>query len=182
MVRSLVILLALMGVLFSQTAPARADWNSFWSRIKLDRKRMSCWPEPFVEADRKLTCAPLERMVVKGWQRQTTLGHNHFHPETQMLTEAGELKVRWILTQAPAQHRQVWVLRGYRPEDSEARIDSVQQFAARALPDQPLPNVLATDVEPSEWPADYVDAIDRQLDASIPAPRLPAPQGVSTGN
>ncbi|MDA0659162.1 MAG: hypothetical protein O2931_03050 [Planctomycetota bacterium] len=182
MVRSLVICLALMGVLFSHVAPAQADWDSFWSRFKLDRKRMACWPEPFNEADRKLTVAPFERMVVKGWQRQTTLGHSHFNPETQSLTEAGELKVRWILTQAPSQHRQVWVLRGLRPEDSEARIDSVQQYAARALPDQPLPNVLATDVEPAEWPADYVDAIDRQLDASIPAPRLPNPTGISTSN
>jgi len=143
---------------------------------------MACWPEPFVEADRRLTCAPLERMVVKGWQRQMTLGHSHFHPETQMLTEAGELKVRWILTQAPAQHRQIWVLRGYRPEESEARIDTVQQFAARALPDLPLPSIQPTDIEPYEWPADYVDAIDRQLEASIPAPRLPAPEGVTASN
>lgn len=182
MARTLLIVFALLGILLSDTQTAHADWNSFWTRFKLDRKRMNCWPEPFASVDRDLTRSPIERMVVKGWQRQCTLGHSHFHPETQMLTEAGELKVRSILTNSPPQHRQVYVLRGLRPEDSESRLDSVQQFVARAMPEQALPNIVPTDVEPSDWPADYVNEIDRKLEQSIPAPRLPTQQGITTSN
>ena len=174
MARHLLMLAVLLAATLSQATPAQADWNSFWARFKLDRKRMNCWPDPFMQVDRDLTRTAIQRMVVKGWQRQNTLGDSHFHPQTHLLTEAGELKVRGILTLAPPQHRQVYVLRSMRPEETEVRVDSVQQYVARSMPDQPLPNIVATDVQPPGWPASYVDEIDRKSHSSIPAPRLPA--------
>ena len=175
-------LIALVFVLLGQATSARADWHACWARFKLDFKRMNCWPEPFVTTDRSLTREPITRMVRKGWQRQTTLGDHHFHPETHQLNEAGELMVRWVMTQAPTARRHVHVLRGDRPEESEVRLDSVQQFIVRSMPNYPLPPVVATDIEPPGWPAEYVNAIDNKSHDSIPAPRLPAQTGLSGGN
>jgi hypothetical protein len=42
------------------------------------------------------------------------------------------------------------------------------------LPDQPLPAVIAVVNDPQGRPAEYIDAIDRKVQASIPEPRLPA--------
>lgn len=178
MLRITVAAIAILATLLP-AGPARADWHEFWHRFKLDRRRMNCWPEPFIGIDRNLTRTPIERMVVKGWMRQNTLGDHHFQPESHVLNEAGQLKIRWILTTAPMQHRQILVQRAVRPEDSEARLDSVQKHLAKTLPDQALPPVIPTDQGPPGWPADYVDAIGRSSMQNLPAPILPAAGGIS---
>jgi len=161
-------------------SPAEAGWHSFWSRVHLDFHRMNCWPQPFNAVDRDATRAPLETMVANGWQRQNTLSHYYFHQETQRLTEAGELKLHSILTSSPPQHRAVFVVRANSAEATEVRLDSVQQAVVRLMPEQSLPMVLPTSIEPRSWPAEYIDAIERKLHGSFPDPRLPqadAPTG-----
>ena len=154
-------------------ATANAGWHEFWARVHTDWHRVNCWPRPFVNIDRKATEAPFEVMVTNGWRVQNTLGSHHFHPETNLVNEAGTHKLRWILTQAPEHRRSVFVARAARPEDAEVRIDSVQQEATKIVADGTLPAVFPTDQEPQGWPAAYIDAIDRKAQSSIPDPRLP---------
>jgi hypothetical protein len=58
-------------------------------------------------------------------------------------------------------------------EAAERRLDSVQVAAADMVAGQPLPEVIPVTIEPRTWPADYIDAIDRKIQSTIPDPRLP---------
>jgi hypothetical protein len=156
---------------------AQAGWTEFWCRFHLDYHRMKCWPEPFVRADRQAVRAPFEVMANNGWRSQTTMGDCFFDQETQQLTKSGELKLRWIVTEAPVDRRTVFVLRGHSPEATSIRVDSVQQAVVRILPEGPLPPVLITDTAPRGGSGDYLDHIDRTYRSSLPAPHLPAAPG-----
>jgi hypothetical protein len=125
--------------------------------------------------DQQVVCHAFSAMIANGWQRQNTLGHNYFHPETQALNQAGQRKLYEILTTTPEQYRTVFVVRTMDREDAEKRIDAVQQsVAGMLLGDQVMPEVMAVSIEPRGWPADYIDQIDRKRMSSIQNPRLPA--------
>jgi hypothetical protein len=162
-------------------APARAGWISsivegtreFGRSVARDTKRRNCWPEPFLRPDRYAVRAPLAIMVSNGWRRQNLLGEHHFVDQGGKLTEAGRIKIRWILTEAPLQHRTIYVHRASTPEVRAARIDNVQQLAAELVPDGALPLVLETNIPVGGWSAASADMIGRKFDASTPDPRLP---------
>lgn len=165
----------LVAILGSFSHSAQAGWYEFWHRVHLDWKRNNAWPEPFVRADRRAYFEPFNIMTSKGWLRQNTVGHHHFHRDTNQLTEAGELKVRWILSTVPQEHKIIVVVRGNSPEATAIRQDSVQQLATRLLPEGALPEVRLTGIEPRGWPARDIDAIGRKQQAAMPAPILPSP-------
>ena len=104
-----------------------------------DTKRRNCWPEPFVNADRVAARAPFATMVANGWRRQNMLGEAHFDAATGQLTEAGQLKVRWILTVAPQQHRIIYVHGAKTEEETAARLVVVQQVAGQIAPNNMPP-------------------------------------------
>jgi hypothetical protein len=113
-------------------------------------------------------------MVSNGWRRQNMLGEFHFEPATGQLTEAGRLKVRWIVTEAPQQHRIVYVHTADSNEQTAARIAAVQLLVVRYAPPGEMPPVLPTSISDQGWPADQVDLIGRKFQASTPPPRLSA--------
>jgi len=176
----LVVVITFVVCVAAIDTPADAGWYEFWHRANLDWKRNNAWPEPFVRADRRAYFRPFNTMVTKGWLRQNTIGNHHFHPETNRLTEAGELKLRWVVTQTPPEHRTVVVLRGRTKEATAIRTDSVQQAASRMVPEGELPEVRVTDIEARAWSADEVDAIGRKARESLPAPVLPDLSGSSS--
>ncbi len=173
MLRVRTALLTCLALLVSLSS-AQAGWHEFWHRVHLDFHRNHCWPEPFSTVDRRATVAPFATMEQAGWRMRTTLGKYYFHHETNVLNEAGERKLYWILTNSPEQYKAIYVVQSIDPNRSEQRLDSVQQALARLLPDQPMPAVLPTTVEPRGLPAEYVDTIDRKSRSTIPDPRLPA--------
>jgi hypothetical protein len=158
-----------------------------FNSIAQDVKRRQCWPEPFLGPDRATIRAPFAIQVANGWRRQNMLGEFHFEPGTGQLTEAGQLKVRWILTAGPKQHRLIYVHTADKDEETSARIAAVQQLAGQVAPHD-APPVMPTSIADDGWPADQVDLIGRKFQASTPAPRLPAasgnasPSGVSINN
>lgn len=151
---------------------ADAGWNEFWTRFHLDWQRMHSWPEPFDHADRELVRVPLIQMTDNGWRIQNTLGSHLFSSDENTLNQAGVLKLRWIVTQAPPHRRSVFVLRGLTPEATLTRVEQVQEQVARIIPDGSRPEVLLTDTIPTGGSGDYFDTVDQQRKQSIPAPRL----------
>src|SRR5262245_26550816 len=69
------------------------------------------WPWPYVCPDRIAVQEPFAIMVNNGWRRQNLLGAHHFIPETNQLNAAGQLRVQWIMTQAPPDRRGIYVER-----------------------------------------------------------------------
>jgi hypothetical protein len=172
MLRTTLTLMACLCAI-SMDRPAHGGWYEFWHRVHLDIHRNNAWPQPFVSVDAKAQAAPFEQMAEKGWLRQNTIGHHHFDRATQQLTEAGELKLRWILTQAPEKRRIVAVVRGYSDDATSVRLDSVQQTAARVVPKGSLPEVRLTDIEARGWSAEEIDAIGIKAKDAMRDPVLP---------
>ena len=131
--------------------------------------------------DRELVRSPLIAMTTAGWRQNNTLSDHFFNAEDQAINQAGEIKVRWIVTQAPPHRRVVFVLRGSTPEATSARIEAVQRAIEKHVPEGPRPDVLLTDIVPPGASGDYFDQVDRQFKESIPAPRLPVMQDTTGG-
>jgi hypothetical protein len=163
-----------------QAGTARADmhnmkakWHAFWDRVHVDWHRNNAWPEPFNHIDERATRTPLAIMADNGWKLQNTISHQLFDPESQELTRAGELKVRWILTQMPMHRRSVFVLRGESPEVTETRVNSVEKLAESLLGEPGLAMISVTDIVPRGGSGDYFERVNRGYENSVPAPRLP---------
>lgn len=169
-------------VLIGASVEARAEnwFKKHFNGLCADAVRNNAWPEPFIPADRISARAPFGIAIANGWRAQNTLCDYHFSPETGVLTEAGQLKVRSIVNSTPVAYRVVFVLRCDNAEQMAARMASVQDTAARFSPTDPVP-VAQTNVEPGTTPAYYVVDIDRSFRESTPPPRLAIESGAEPG-
>ena len=167
-------------ITFSTVNMAQADWSEFWHRVHVDWHRMNAWPEPFQFAAREVTISPLVEMTNAGWRLQNTLSDHLFDVQTQDLTTAGQLKLRWIATQTPLHRRTIHVLRSYEPGATELRMQSVDRHLDKFAPEGARPSVVLTDKIPAGGSGEYLENIDRQLKSSVPAPGLPPTGGPTT--
>jgi hypothetical protein len=149
------------------------DWNGFWHRCDLDYHRNCHWPQPFIYPDRDAARAPFETMVIKGWQRQNTLGDYHFDPNTHALNRAGEMRVRAISLGVHPERRTVLVYRGATPEITAARMASVERYTTHLAPQGELVGVMDTGIAPAERAGDQIDQIQNRVISSTPNPVLP---------
>jgi hypothetical protein len=134
-----------------------------------------------VAPDRHAARLPFHLMVQNGWRRQNTLDRHYFRPGSTELTEAGKLKVKWILHEAPRHHRTIYVQVSDTPEDTAGRVAAVENLAVRLSPEGDLPSILQTNRGSAGWPASQVDAIGRKFESAIPDPVLrEASQGGQT--
>ena len=151
----------------------KTKWNAYWDRVHLDWHRNNAWPEPFSSTDKAAQRAPFPAMVDRGWQLQNTIPDQLFQTETQELTHAGELKVKWIVTQMPARRRSVFVMRGSTPEITELRLKSVSKIIAE-IGNGTGAMVAVTDIIPRDGSASAYERTLTSFDSSQPAPQLPA--------
>ncbi len=171
MLRRTIVLTCLLS--FFCAAESQAGWHEFMNRVRLDWHRNNAWPQPFVNQDRMATCSAFVTQAQNGWYAASTLTGMYFHPETQKLTEAGELKVREIVTQHPEPYRTVFVVKGLSETASLTRKDSIQQFVSDIIPDGAMPSVNLVNTTLRQMSAEEVDAITRAHRSARPAPQLP---------
>lgn len=170
--------LVLAWMLFASAQQASAQWaHDCWECFCRDYHRNAMWPEPFLMPDRQAVNAPFAMMVANGWRRQNLLSDYHFDEESNQLNVAGEMKVRFILTQMPPSRRTIFVQRGYTPDVTSARIAFVEGAAARVSPSGPIGGIVESDLPNDGWPADEIDAVARKFNATRPDPRLKAVSG-----
>jgi hypothetical protein len=132
------------------------------------------WPWPYICPDRLAVREPFCIMVTNGWRRQNLLGPHHFNAEANKLTTAGELRVHWIMTQAPPERRAIFVERALQPETTEQRLAAAREYAAQVGLDGQLPHVAETHLVSEGRPAAVVDATNVRFQESMPPPMLPA--------
>ena len=104
--------LALVGLTFASSPLQAANgdqWHAFWHRVHTDFHRNNAWPQPFEAADRAAAREPFCIQADNGWKMQNTVGTYLYDAETNRLNTAGELLVKWIVTQAPIHRRAVFV-------------------------------------------------------------------------
>lgn len=148
--------------------------------IKCGYRQNADWPWPYVCPDRTAAREPFAIMVQNGWRRQNLLGAHHFAPDGEKLTTAGELKVRWILTQAPAAHRDIFVVRDIDPAITAHRVATARQFGQKVAIDGRTPLVEETYLMCEGRPATMVDAVNVRFQESMPPPVLPASAGADS--
>jgi len=142
--------------------------------IKSGYHRNKNWPYPYNCPDRVAVREPFEMMTRNGWRRQNLLGPHFFNPHTNQLTVAGELQVRWIMTQAPPQFRQVFIERSIDPSITAERIAATRVYAERVSLDGQMPEVFETSLMAEGRPASIVDITNTKFMENMPVPVLPA--------
>lgn len=179
--RRLPILLATLATLCPLAVVAKAD-APFPESIVVDFCRRNCWPRPFDSGDRHLTRAPFVGMVCRGWELQNMIADHHFDEVTGQLTEAGRLKVRWIMMEAPVQHRVVFVHRAINPVDTATRLAAVREATLQIGPQGIEIPIYETGAATPSWSADRIDITSQKFIKAMPDPKLPAAtQGGTAG-
>jgi hypothetical protein len=140
------------------------------------------WPRQYIGPARRGICQATERMIANGWRRQNLLGKYDFDESRQELSEAGRLKVEWILTQAPPQRRTIYVQKLGDQEQMAARIEAVQELASNVAPSAGQVDVQETLVRDEGHPAMQVDAVFVGFSRNQPMPALPGAGGGSGGS
>lgn len=135
------------------------------------------WPRPYIQPARQSVCQAYNTMVNNGWRRQNLLGDYHFNKETNELTDAGKLKVNWILSQAPVERRNVYVQRGAVEVDTTARVAAVNNHASNMSPGVGEVNVNDTHIVAEGHPASAVDSVFVGYESNRLPPVLPASTG-----
>jgi hypothetical protein len=161
-------------VLGMWTSESSADWRSFWHSVHVDYQRNVAWPQPFTEDSVRQTVAPFEVMKQNGWRLHNTIGNELFRSGDGALLAAGNNRVHWIASQAPADRRVVYVLRGRTPAETEARLASVRDSLSRVQVTGPIPQIMITDVEPTTASGAWATQINRSWLESLPEPKLPS--------
>ena len=158
-----------------------SDWDEFWARYHLDRRRNEAWPQPFLPREQCAVRQPFNMMLVQGWQEQNTLTEHHFDPETHRLNRAGMYKIQSVLQNSPPAQRSIFVYTGYDREANAARIGSVRELVATWVPDDAAPAIVATPHRPYGLPGRQADSINRRFQESMPTPTIPVSRGGGAG-
>lgn len=140
------------------------------------------WPRHYIPPARNSVCATYAAMVNNGWRRQNLLGDYHFNPQTNQLTNAGKMKVNWILTQAPQQRRNVFVQRAGEEMHTTVRIASVHDYAGNISPGVGQVNVNDTHIVAEGHAAGPVDNVFVKYEENRVAPVLPVSTSGSGGS
>lgn len=139
------------------TARRPGAGQDIYQYLETGRQTNAMWPYPYVCPDRIRAHAPFDAMVSNGWRRQCMLGRHHFDAESGKLTRAGELKVRWILTQTPPNRRQIFIESAADSSITEQRVAVAQEFANGMTLDGSEAMVAATNIQSEGRPAAVVD-------------------------
>jgi hypothetical protein len=137
------------------------------------------WPAQYVQPSRRAICRSYELMIANGWRRNNLLTKYDFATEGEGLSEAGKLRVSWILTQAPPNRRTIFVQRGADDATTAARIDAVQSLAADLGAGAGPVDVQETLLRDEGHPAASVDAVFTGFSTNQLPPVLPSAGGAS---
>ncbi len=166
-------------LVFASVSMVDAGWPEFKHQCHIDYARNNCWPQPFRGADANSVVAPFEVMRNNGWRENNTLGTALFSQQNE-LSEAGQLKIEWILTQAPQNYRVLYVKTGRTSEETARRVEIVQIAVSQMITSGPLPPIMITETEPSISSGSYQTLLHRAIVKTTPVPRLGVINGVNT--
>jgi len=139
------------------------------------------WPHPYIRQDRAYVRNIIELQQSAGWISATTLFHYHFDNETQLLTEAGKLQLRWILEHTPEPYRVAFVQTADTQNVTQARMANVHTVASELVGDANVPPVMPRVTSTLDRSAAEIQAIrDRWLQAQ-PVPRIMYEGGAGGG-
>lgn len=147
-------------------------WNNFWNEVHVGWHRNNEWPMPFTCADTRYAVAPFAVMIAGGWQRQNLIGENYFEENSTKLNTAGVERVRFILRQAPVEHRVFFVQSDLDDNITRMRVDAVQETIVALQPKGPMPEVVISNMVPEGRSAEIVASEFKNFITSAPSTHL----------
>ena len=162
--------------------PVAAGDGLLCNLVGKDFKRRNCWPQPFACQDLPTVYAPFAVQTMNGWERQNMIGSQYFDGETGQLTEAGRLKVQWVMFEAPEQYRTLYVRRNSSAEVTASRLNTVREYVATLASEAAPAQVVMSNMPDDGASAARVDFVNRKFAASAPEPKLPAVKQEGSGN
>jgi hypothetical protein len=155
--------------------------NGLCCRCEAGYHQNNMWPNQYIPTARCAVNSHYTAMVNNGWRRQNLLGDYHFESGSNELTDAGKLKSKWILTQAPQDRRTIFIARGENQSETASRLAAVHAWAGNQSPAVEPVLVNDTHIVAEGHTAGSVDSIFVGFQANQPAPIL-APSTVDAGN
>lgn len=156
-----------------------SKWHAFWHAAHIDKLRNNCWPQPFQKMDRDAVCRTLSIQMANGWKRQNTLADVYFDAESHELNEAGRRKLYSMLSTAPPEYQTIYVVQARQEEQQQRREESIRLASQELFKGRLAPEVRTVLISPRTWSANYIDAINRETQNTMPAPRLPSFQSTT---
>jgi len=182
MVGRCIIRLSITIIAIGYAMPASAgELGDFLSSVARDTKRRNCWPEPFIYPDRAAARQAIAVQISAGWERQNLLSEFHFLPGGRELTEAGRMRVKWVMTEAPEPRREIYVHRADTPQETLVRMQTVQRFVAQSAYAVNVPVLESTRTDDG-WPADRIDLVSRKAATAALEPKLLGASTSGTGS
>jgi hypothetical protein len=111
-------------------------------------------------------------MIAGGWQRQNLIGENYFDENSTRLNTAGVERVRFILRQAPVEHRVLYVQSDLDDNITRMRVDAVQETIVALQPKGPMPEVAISNMVTEGRSAEMVASEFKNFITSAPSTRL----------
>lgn len=142
------------------------------------------WPLPYINDDRDSVHAMIEIQNQNGWIEAMTLYDYHFDKETQELNAPGLDHLYWIMSDVPAETRQVLVATSrIDPTYNDIRMNAVQTELNRIAGPQGMIPVALRVATPNGTPADYVNAVFQARRTNLtPPPNITySTDGAATG-
>jgi hypothetical protein len=130
------------------------------------------WPWPYVCQDRMLVQATTHTQIENGWIAATTFYDYHFDAETHALNSAGRRHLEYLLIHVPEEFRKAYVSSTFAPQQSDARVASVQAEIASLLGDAHSVPIELRAAEPLQRNAIVVEQIHRGGIEHMPVPTI----------
>ena len=140
------------------------------------------WPLPYLCQDRAYVNNIMDAQNRNGWKAESTLYEYHFEEETSTLNHSGRAQLGWILENAPADRRAVYVQTADNTETSQLRLSAVREAVGEIVVDNNIPPVTLRTDSPRGRSAAEIEGIQRAIRATAPEPRIqytPLPSGTS---
>ncbi len=118
------------------------------------------WPYPYIGMDRDSVRQFAQLQIDNGWRDATTIYEYHFDEETQLLNSAGRDHLYWIMSNVPAEYRNISVQASRTdPGISNLRLINVQQELGRLVGIENTPMVSLRIATPYGTPAQDINAV-----------------------
>jgi hypothetical protein len=155
----------------------RAEYQQFKADCDLICKRNAAWPLPFSCWDREAYYAVMNQQYATGTQVAHTLTSEYFDANTNELNRAGESRVAWIVQNAPAADKRIFVYQDQSGPAIDQRVASVRNTVDRWYSHLGNVEIATSNLLPNSIPATYQNTIMQAYSESQPQPVIPIATG-----
>ena len=153
--------------------------ETYCADARLNHARGEAWPLPFSCWDREHYYSIFNQQYAHGLQVAHTLTSEYFDPETNELNRAGEMRVAWIMQNAPQANKQIFVYEDKTGPTMDQRISMIRNFTDRYYQHLGQATIVKSQLLPHQVPATYQANTLQQYAGAQADPVIPIQAGAT---